>query len=74
MISVRDDPTFGEHMSKSNYMCIGEELTSNMRLAVEMFSLALRSSRVVAHSINETMAANQTEGILDVFGMEVFLY
>jgi hypothetical protein len=74
MISLRDDPTFGEHMSELKYVCIAEKLTSNMRLAVEMFSLALRSSRDVAHSINETMAANQTEGILDVFGMEVFLY
>jgi hypothetical protein len=55
-------------------MCIGEKFTSNTRLAVEMFSLALHSSMDVAHSINETMAADQTEGILDVFGIKVFLY
>jgi hypothetical protein len=49
-------------------------LTSNMRLAVAMFSLALRSSRDFAHSLYETMATNQKEGILDVFGMDAFLY
>jgi hypothetical protein len=56
-------------------MCVLKiTLTSNTRLAVEMFSLATRSCRDAAHSWYETMAESQTAGILDVFGMEAFLY